>query len=1122
MKIDRPLCPEGFGEPYERPEPETPVLSAQEALDALVRGEGHPSLYSPAQRLTLGGRGRRMTRRGVFAMALSAFAALGNVQPALAFFRGGGGVASGGVTLLTTRTLQNPGSTDTNVEVQFGVPLQRGAVLPTGYTFVLKDDLGNTLPMNYMARSDYGAQTASTEPIPSVRHLVFLTIVPSFGASRTISIYKQAGSYSPGTPIAMSAITGSHNFILTLGNTTWPASDCNNNVIGSGKYQFVFNTYAAIPFSANGSGTGIPGGYTQTQAGSVCSQWVVTGAMTDVTGGAPYVHMYTEFHVSAWSNGRVEFMPKLSNPWKNVTTPTPTLYWGDLSLYDGATLLGSLTENYTFGTSAVNLSDVTYLTASGTTGSATGTTAFGGTGFNGSMVGQQLYISNGGSGPGLTVGVYPITGYTSGTSITLASSPGTGTGATWRIGGGSITNPATIQMGEPLVFTQGGGATLPAGITAGALNFAMTSTNGVTWNNIGLSLHIAGSAEEGVGYVTIGSTGSGTNTMTRTCTVNNWQAVYLPSGDPGQPWFLPARIATPYPNLTSAEKLYIMESGMMPAFNLTPPSGVTFPANYMLYGGGSGPSYRPNSLGLEINAITNGGTHNGIGWQSDWSLATWANMTTANWDQTRATALSQVHLPVGNLLNVLTGFIPAFDNGIDQAGGSYPSIGAPFPSDFIYFYNPTGAPAVGFVNPSVPTWILALSSSIYHKYDWWAGVGLSDANEGGITDHHPDMSHILHYLLEGKRWFLDQIRRDANYGLAGTPAFPFNSITDRTVTISGATPTNRYGNMFWIGENPRSTAWGTRAQVHAAVLGANTDPEQIMWWNIFRQQIREVFAIDDFFYGGASSGFGSMGMMSTSGYDSMFMDNYMSLAASNLYSIVDQNEGSGQTTLAIANRCIRLAVGLQTSWGISNYWAPSERVSDMSPYSSTAPGGTFATSLANIGVYYGAPTFDTGGVPVSASGVITVNGWSGTDTLSQYYGNNDQWLPMNAAAVTAFGNGPLYIVNWTPGSPPTCQLASTIGGTPIVPPGAASTLYFAPRPVANPATPLAVGNAQFDPHGYQAQYICSMAAGLAAGLTEPGISAAMTAALTRYTPAGNYGNPPWLEWWMDPTISVVH
>ena len=44
MKIDRPLCPEGFGEPYERPKPETPVLSAQEALDALVRGEGHPSL----------------------------------------------------------------------------------------------------------------------------------------------------------------------------------------------------------------------------------------------------------------------------------------------------------------------------------------------------------------------------------------------------------------------------------------------------------------------------------------------------------------------------------------------------------------------------------------------------------------------------------------------------------------------------------------------------------------------------------------------------------------------------------------------------------------------------------------------------------------------------------------------------------------------------------------------------------------------------------------------------------------------------------------------------------------------------------------------------------------------
>ena len=57
--------------------------------------------------------------------------------------------------------------------------------------------------MQYDQRSDYGAQTASTEASPSMRHLIFSTIVPSFGSARTISVYKQAGSYSPGTPVAL-------------------------------------------------------------------------------------------------------------------------------------------------------------------------------------------------------------------------------------------------------------------------------------------------------------------------------------------------------------------------------------------------------------------------------------------------------------------------------------------------------------------------------------------------------------------------------------------------------------------------------------------------------------------------------------------------------------------------------------------------------------------------------------------------------------------------------------------------------------------------------------------------------------------------------------------------------
>ena len=1062
-----------------------------------------------------------MTRRGVFALALSAFAALGNAMPAMAFFRGGGGGASGGVTLLTTQTLQNPGSTDTNVELRFGQAFPRGAVATTGYTFVLKDDLSNTLAMQYDARSDYNGQAGSTEGA-WIRHVVFSTIVPTFGSARTISIYKQAGSYSPGTPIALSTITGSHNFTDKFGNSTYPATDCNGNTIGSGQFQFLFNTYAAITFGPNGSGTGIPGGIRQLSSGAVQSTWLVTGAMTDLVGGAPYAHMYAECYATSWSNGRVEVMPRLSNPWKNITTPTPTLYWGDRTFYDGATVLRSWTQNFTFAPSAVSLTNTTFLTASGaSTGVCSGTTAFtvsAGSPFNNTMIGQYLYIST--AGTGLTIGNYLITAYTSGTSITLATSPGTGTGASWRIGGGAIANLGTIQAGEPFVFSSTG--TLPSPLVSGELTFVMANAFGV----MGLTTHPAGISVEGQGYITLASQGTGTHTMTRTCTVNSWQGNYLPADDAGNPHFLPARIATPYPNLTSAEKLYWMETGMVPPFNTTAPSNGSFPANYFTFGGGSGPAYRPNSLGLEIPSITQGGYHNGIGWWSDWSAAWWMNQSTTNWDQLRATALSQTHMPMGNLLNALTGYQPAFDNGPDQVGGSYVGVGAPFPSDCLYFYNPV---IQGFVEPATPT---AFGGVLARAVAWWGGIGFNDTDEGGMTDHHPEFSMIPQYLMEGKPWFLDQIRRDANYGLATALANPYNGISDRTMTITGATPANQYAKFFWMGEQPRTTAWGIRAPSYAAVLGANTDPEQIMWWSILRQNIRQVHLIDTVFYSGASSGFGGTGFQSTTEYDSMFMDNYMALAASCMYGMIRQDESAvvpGASMLYLLNRCLRLPIGLMASWGISNYWASSERVSDMGPFSSlgTAPGATFATSLAAVGVYYGPLTFDTGGVPTDASGVITVNGWSATDDVSQYYGNNDQWIPMNAAAVTAFGDGiasPLYVVNWTPGSPPTCQLSNTIGGSPIVPPAAATGLYFGPRPVANPATPKAQKGANISPQGYQAEYVGGFSAALAVGCTEPNLAAALTAALTRYNPTtqpGAFANAPWCLFYMDPTI-VVH
>lgn len=73
--------------------------------------------------------------------------------------------------------------------------------------------------------------------------------------------------------------------------------------------------------------------------------------------------------------------------------------------------------------------------ASGTNGTASGTTAFSDTtavAFTSAMVGNALYIT----GSGFTTGFYFCTAFTDSSHITLDRSPGTGTTATWHLGGG--------------------------------------------------------------------------------------------------------------------------------------------------------------------------------------------------------------------------------------------------------------------------------------------------------------------------------------------------------------------------------------------------------------------------------------------------------------------------------------------------------------------------------------------------------------------------------------------------------------------------------------------------------------------------------------------------------------
>ena len=1114
MKIERPICPEGFGKPWMPPIKEALLDRARRWLDDLKRAEGHPRLYAPAQRLTRGGRGRTMTRRGIFTIALAAFAALGNTLPAMAFFRGGGGGGGGGggLTLLTTRTMQNTGGAETNVQFRFVQAFRRGDVPTTGYTFVLQDSSG-TLPMQYDQRSDYNGQAASTD-VAYIRMVEFSTILPSVAATsnHTVSIYKQAGSYTPGTPVSMAPLT-TLQIVKKFGNSTWPVRDCNANLVGSGQFEFVVNNYAAIPFSVNGSGTGIPGGYRTTSAGSVQTTRLITGAFTDLTGGAPFVHMYEEFYATVWSNGRVEFMPRFNNGWINQSTPQPSLYWGDLSLYqaNGSTLLRSWTQDYPFGASAVSLANGPHPTASGTALSCAGTTTVTSTNsFNAFSVGQYLYIA---PGSALTTGNYLITAFTNASNIVLASSPGTGSGATWRIGGGTIANPGTIGFGQGLVFTTTG--TLPSPLVPGALTFGCFNYSPGTYSPLFLTSNCVADVNiwQFITIGDVGSPGTGTpHTMTQMFTVNAFQGVYLPADDTGNAWFFPARTATLYPNLPNAEKLYWMQTGMVPPFNLTPPSTASFTTDYWAQNGGSGKYYRPNCMALQSTNIGSGGTHEGIGWWGDYSASAWLSQTTAMWDQLRATALSENQMPWCSMLNVLTGYIPALDNGIDGHGGAYPTIGAPFPNAFCYSSNDTYG---GFSLPSFPS---NLSIDPYFGPGWWMGIG-NNASSG--SDHWPEMGIMLSYLMNGEPWIRDQIYRDANFGIFNIPIL---GPTNKQLTIGSTT---YYAKIMFAGQQQRTAAWGIRSMAFAAVIGSNSNPEQVLWWNIIRQNIRAFWDFVNTYM--QPSSFEAMGFQSTTnGYeDGGFINNYFSHAMGCMGSMIRQDESAvlpGASTHYLVNYSVRFQIKLQTNPYMSNYWAASEVFYSLVPWSSSPylPGATYATTMADIGTFYSAGSY-AAPVPVNASGVITLTGWSATDAVSEYYGNNDRWIPVNAAAVTAFGTGSgsgneLFAVNFTPGSPPTFQLSNTIGGSPVLPAGAASGLQFSVIPVAAPAPPLSVGNGYNNGGLYQAYIVAGLSNATVAGATEPGLATALTQALTRYVPS-SWGYP-WQQWYMDSTIVV--
>jgi parallel beta helix pectate lyase-like protein len=125
--------------------------------------------------------------------------------------------------------------------------------------------------------------------------------------------------------------------------------------------------------------------------------------------------------------------------------------------------------------------------ASGSAGTATGTATFvdaTANAFTSAMVGNALWIA---SGAGFTVSAYFVVGFTSASTVTLDRSPGTGTVAAWKLGGGwadywTNINTNNPTVGSNLVYVLGTGIPNPASYVYDYVQNVMLTLPGLSAN----------------------------------------------------------------------------------------------------------------------------------------------------------------------------------------------------------------------------------------------------------------------------------------------------------------------------------------------------------------------------------------------------------------------------------------------------------------------------------------------------------------------------------------------------------------------------------------------------------------------------------------------------------------
>jgi hypothetical protein len=265
-----------------------------------------------------------------------------------------------------------------------------------------------------------------------------------------------------------------------------------------------------------------------------------------------------------------------------------------------------------------------------------------------------------------------------------------------------------------------------------------------------------------------------------------------------------------YPALTTAEKLYWEESGVIIPLYLSQSPGNLGPA----YSSGRGNNYEPFGT---LNVIGGGGTgpRPDLGISNEWAAKAFITQAQLDWDLERLFTLGTTVLGYSTMLDESTGRISALNNGPPTgpggsgSGGTYAGLGAL--RNQIQWIGCCAFPGGnGYADPDHTDPATAPSD-----------IAFGTLNNTGI-DHMPSFDGFS-YIVFGERQFLDMMQWHGNRDFAQQRPGPGPNLGQGYFRDNNATGpdglTHHYWGLTTVCCQGRGAAWLTRDVLYPAAFG---------------------------------------------------------------------------------------------------------------------------------------------------------------------------------------------------------------------------------------------------------------------------------------------------------------